>query len=71
MKQFGFNPFTPRSDQHINSPYDFHQGPANIRPGHPGQVEKFTGQVFHSLKKPAGPLHLTKKVILHNTLEGI
>ena len=47
------------------------QGPTNIRPGRPGQVEKFTGQVFHSLKKPAGPSHLTKKVILHNKLESI
>ena len=47
------------------------QGPTNMRPGRPGQVEKFFGQVFHSSKKPAGLSHLTKKVILYNILESI
>ena len=51
--------------------FNLHQGLTNIRPGRPGQVEKFSGQVFHSSKKPTGPSHLTKKVILHNQLESI
>ena len=35
--------------------YEFIQGLTNTRPGRPGQVEKYAGQVFYFQKKPTGP----------------
>mgnify|MGYP007058652782 CR=1 FL=1 len=31
---------------------NYGHGPTNVRPWHPGQVEKYAGEVLHFQKKP-------------------